>query len=157
MLSILKIMIPTIVTTRFRKFLHYGIFVGFLAVAGLTISMWLSRSDLQHALNASIANQEKIAEKLDHAEMVNQTQSDTILIMEKVIKSNSEIASKLNSEIGNLTASEREVRRKLAEIERANKNVQEYLNVVVPDDLRGLLNATESTSGDQNGNSVGSN
>lgn len=130
----------------FRSQFHIGhVILGFaLAFAGLSASLYFSRATLRADLMHSQIERVKMAEQLKTAEDVVAAQGRAIESLQLSVKKHDEINRSLLSRYRNIDARDVEFREKLQQLERNNHDVQNFLDLPVPDTLRGLLNNTKS-------------
>lgn len=138
--------------TLFSKFFssrlpfHIGhVLLGlFLAFAGLSVSLYFSRATLRADLMHANIERIKLGEQLKAAEDVVAAQGRAIESLQLSVKKHDEINRSLISRYRNIDARDVEFREKLQQLERNNHDVQNFLDLPVPDALRGLLNSSES-------------
>lgn len=136
--------------TAFSKFFasrlpfHIGhVLLGlFLAFAGLSVSLYFSRAALRADLVYAQIERAKMAEQLKTAEDVIAAQGKAIESLQLSVQKHDEINRSLISSYRNIDARDSEFREKLQKLERNNHDVQNFLDLPVPDALRGLLNDT---------------
>lgn len=116
----------------------------FLACAGLSASLYFSRATLRADLMEAQIARAKLGEQLKAAEDVVAVQGKAIESLQLSVKKHDEINRSLLSRYRNIDARDVEFREKLQKLERNNHDVQNFLDLPVPDALRGLLNNTES-------------
>lgn len=116
----------------------------FLAFAGLSVSLYFSRATLRADLMEAQIASAKLSEQLKTAEDVVAAQGRAIESLQLSVKKHDEINRSLISRYRNIDARDVEFREKLQQLERNNHDVQNFLNLPVPDALRGLLNSSES-------------
>lgn len=116
----------------------------FLAFAGLSVSLYFSRATLRADLMEAQIASAKLSEQLKTAEDVVAAQGRAIESLQLSIKKHDEINRSLISRYRNIDARDVEFREKLQQLERNNHDVQNFLDLPVPDALRGLLNSSES-------------
>lgn len=116
----------------------------FLAFAGLSVSLYFSRATLRADLMEAQIASAKLSEQLKNAEDVVAAQGRAIESLQLSIKKHDEINRSLLSRYRNIDARDVEFREKLQHLERNNHDVQNFLDLPVPDTLRGLLNSSES-------------
>lgn len=116
----------------------------FLAFAGLSVSLYFSRATLRADLAHVQIERVKMAEQLKAAEDVVAAQGRAIESLQLSVKKHDEINRSLLSRYRNIDARDVEFREKLQQLERNNHDVQNFLDLPVPDVLRGLLNSSES-------------
>lgn len=152
--------------TAFGKFFasrlpfHIGhVLLGlFLAFAGLSVSLYFSRATLRADLMHANIERAKLGEQLKSAEDVVAAQGRAIESLQLSVKKHDEINRSLLSRYRNIDARDVEFREKLQQLERNNHDVQNFLDLPVPDDLRRLLNSTESgVSGNPSAKTTSSN
>lgn len=126
----------------FRSQFHIGhVILGFaLAFAGLSASLYFSRATLRADLMHAQIERAKMAEQLKGAEEVISAQGRAIESLQLSVKKHDEINRSLISRYRNIDARDVEFREKLQQLERNNHDVQNFLDLPVPDALRGLLN-----------------
>jgi hypothetical protein len=90
----------------------------------------------------------KMAEQLKTAEDVVAAQGRAIESLQLSVQKHDEINRSLLSRYRNIDARDVEFREKLQQLERNNHDVQNFLDLPVPDALRGLLD-NSNTSGVQ--------
>ena len=130
----------------------------FLAFAGLSVSLYFSRATIRADLMHANIERTKLSEQLKAAEDVVVAQGKAIENLQMSVKKHDEINRSLISRYRNIDARDVEFREKLQQLERNNHDVQNFLDLPVPDDLRRLLNSTESgVSGNHPANTSGSN
>ena len=112
----------------------------FLAFAGLSASLYFSRATLRADLMHSNIERAKITEQLKAAEDVIGAQGKAIESLQLSIQKHDEINRSLISRYRSIDARDIEFREKLQRLERDNHDVQNFLDIPVPDALRGLLN-----------------
>lgn len=138
--------------TAFSKFFasrlpfHIGhVLLGlFLAFAGLSASLFFSRATLRADLVHAQIERAKMAEQLKNAEDIISSQGRAIESLQLSVQKHDEINRSLLSRYRNIDARDIEFREKLQKLERNNHDVQNFLDLPVPDALRGLLNDTQS-------------
>lgn len=138
--------------TAFSKFFtsrlpfHIGhVLLGlFLAFAGLSASLYFSRATLRADLMDAQIQRAKLGEQLKAAEDVVAAQGRAIESLQLSVKKHDEINHSLISRYRNINARDTEFREKLQQLERNNHDVQNFLDLPVPDSLRSLLNSPES-------------
>lgn len=116
----------------------------FLACAGLSVSLYFSRATLRADLMEAQIASAKLSEQLKTAEDVVAAQGRAIESLQLSVKKHDEINRSLISRYRNIDARDVEFREKLQQLERNNHDVQNFLDLPVPDALRGLLNNPES-------------
>ena len=116
----------------------------FLACAGLSASLYFSRATLRTELMEAQTERAKLSEQLKTAENVVAAQGRAIESLQLSVKKHDEINRSLISRYRNIDARDVEFREKLQQLERNNHDVQNFLDLPVPDALRGLLNSSES-------------
>ena len=116
----------------------------FLAFAGLSVSLYFSRATLRADLMHAQIERAKLSEQLKTAEDVVAAQGRAIESLQLSVKKHDEINRSLISRYRNIDARDVEFREKLQQLERNNHDVQNFLDLPVPDALRGLLNSSES-------------
>ena len=116
----------------------------FLAFAGLSVSLYFSRATLRADLMEAQIASAKLSEQLKTAEDVVAAQGRAIESLKLSVKKHDEINSSLISRYRNIDARDVEFREKLQQLERNNHDVQNFLDLPVPDSLRSLLNNHES-------------
>lgn len=116
----------------------------FLACAGLSASLYFSRATLRTELMEAQIERAKLSEQLKTAEDVVAAQGRAIESLQLSVKKHDEINRSLISRYRNIDARDVEFREKLQQLERNNHDVQNFLDLPVPDALRGLLNSSES-------------
>lgn len=116
----------------------------FLAFAGLSVSLYFSRATLRADLMEAQIASAKLSEQLRTAEDVVAAQGRAIESLQLSVKKHDEINRSLLSRYRNIDARDVEFREKLLQLERNNHDVQNFLDLPVPDSLRGLLNNPES-------------
>lgn len=116
----------------------------FLAFAGLSMSLYFSRATLRADLMHANIERAKLSEQLKTAEDVVAAQGRAIESLQLSVKKHDEINRSLISRYRNIDARDVEFREKLQQLERNNHDVQNFLDLPVPDALRGLLNSSES-------------
>lgn len=130
----------------------------FLAFAGLSVSLYFSRATLRAELMEAQIASAKLSEQLKTAEDVVAAQGRAIESLQLSVKKHDEINRSLLSRYRNIDARDVEFREKLQQLERNNHDVQNFLDLPVPDDLRRMLNSTESgVSGNPTSSTTGSN
>ena len=130
----------------------------FLASAGLSASLYFSRATLRADLMEAQIASAKLSEQLKTAEAVVATQGRAIESLQLSVKKHDEINRSLLSRYRNIDARDVEFREKLQQLERNNHDVQNFLDLPVPDALRGLLDNHESgVSGNPGTKTTGSN
>lgn len=130
----------------------------FLAFAGLSVSLYFSRAALRADLMEAQIASAKLSEQLKTAEDVVAAQGRAIESLQLSVKKHDEINHSLLSRYRNIDARDVEFREKLQQLERNNHDVQNFLDLPVPDDLRRMLNSTESgVSGNPTSSTTGSN
>lgn len=115
----------------------------FLACAGLSASLYFSRATLRADLMHAQIERAKMTEQLKSAEDVISAQGRAIESLQISVKKHDEINRSILSRYRNIDARDVEFREKLQQLERNNHDVQNFLDLPVPDDLRGLLNNTQ--------------
>lgn len=120
----------------------------FLACAGLSASLYFSRATLRADLMHAQIERAKMAEQLKTAEDVVAAQGRAIESLQLSVQKHDEINRSLLSRYRNIDARDVEFREKLQQLERNNHDVQNFLDLPVPDALRGLLD-NSNTSGVQ--------
>lgn len=130
----------------FRLPIHLGhlLLALFLAFAGLSASLYFSRATLRADLMEAQTARAKLSEQLKTAEDVVAAQGRAIESLQLSVKKHDEINRSLLSRYRNIDARDTEFREKLQQLERNNHDVQNFLDLTVPDALRGLLNNTQS-------------
>ena len=125
---------------------HIGHFllILFLAFAGLSASLYFSRATLRANLMEAQIERAKMAEQLKTAEDVIGAQGRAIESLQLSVKKHDEINRSLLSRYRNIDARDVEFREKLQQLERNNHDVQNFLDLPLPDSLRGLLNNEDS-------------
>lgn len=139
---------------------HIGhlLLVAFLASAGLSASLYFSRATIRADLAHAQIERAKMSEQLRGAEEVINAQGRAIESLQLSVRKHDEINRSLLSRYRNIDARDVEFREKLQQLERNNHDVQNFLDLPVPDDLRRLLNNTESgVSGNPTSSTTGSN
>lgn len=139
---------------------HIGhlLLVAFLASAGLSVSLYFSRATIRADLAHAQIERAKMSEQLRGAEEVINAQGRAIESLQLSVRKHDEINRSLLSRYRNIDARDVEFREKLQQLERNNHDVQNFLDLPVPDDLRRLLNNTESgVSGNPTSSTTGSN
>lgn len=116
----------------------------FLACAGLSASLYFSRATLRTELMEAQIEREKLRGQLKAAEDVVTAQGRAIESLQLSVKKHDEINRSILSRYRNIDARDAEFREKLQQLERNNHDVQNFLDLPVPDALRGLLNSSES-------------
>ena len=116
----------------------------FLAFAGLSVSLYSSRATLRADLMEAQIASAKLSEQLKIAEDVVAAQGRAIESLQLSVKKHDEINRSLLARYRNIDARDVEFREKLQKIESNNNDVQNFLDLPVPDALRGLLNSSES-------------
>lgn len=116
----------------------------FLAFAGLSVSLYFSRATLRADLMHANIERAKLSEQLKTAEDVVAAQGRAIESLQLSVKKHDEINRSLISRYRSIDARDVEFREKLQQLERNNHDVQNFLDLPVPDALRGLLNSSES-------------
>lgn len=116
----------------------------FLACAGLSASLYFSRATIRADLMEAQIASAKLSEQLKTAEDVVAAQGRAIESLQLSVKKHDEINRSLISRYRNIDARDVEFREKLQQLERNNHDVQNFLDLPVPDALRGLLNSSES-------------
>lgn len=131
----------------------------FLACAGLSASLYFSRATLRADLLEAQIARTKLSEQLKAAEDVVAAQGRAIESLQLSVKKHDEINRSLLSRYRNIDARDAEFREKLQQIERNNHDVQNFLDLPVPNALRGLLNNsnTSEVSGDPSSKATSSN
>ncbi len=114
----------------------------FLACAGLSASLYFSRATLRADLMHAQIERAKLSEQLKTAADVVAAQGRAIESLQLSVKKHDEINRSLISRYRNIDARDVEFREKLQQLERNNHDVQNFLDLPVPDSLRGLLNNT---------------
>nr|DAR38157.1 MAG TPA: lysis regulatory protein [Caudoviricetes sp.] len=129
---------------EFRSQFHIGhVILGFaLAFAGLSASLHFSRATLRADLVHAQIELAKVAGQLKSAEDVIGAQGKAIENLQLSIQRHDEINRSLLSRYRNIDARDSEFREKLQQLERNNHDVQNFLDLPLPDALRGLLNDT---------------
>lgn len=115
-----------------------------LAFAGLSVSLYFSRATLRADLMEAQIASAKLSEQLKTAEDVVAAQGRAIESLQLYVKKHDEINRSLLSRYRNIDARDVEFREKLQQLERNNHDVQNFLDLPVPDALRRLLNNHES-------------
>lgn len=125
---------------------HIGhlLLVAFLASAGLSASLYFSRATIRADLDHAQIERAKMSEQLRGAEEVINAQGRAIESLQLSVKKHDEINRSLISRYRSIDARDVEFREKLQQLERNNHDVQNFLDLPVPDALRGLLNSSES-------------
>lgn len=139
---------------------HIGhlLLLAFLASAGLSTSLYFSRATIRADLAHAQIERAKMSEQLRGAEEVINAQGRAIESLQLSVRKHDEINRSLLSRYRNIDARDVEFREKLQQLERNNHDVQNFLDLPVPDDLRRLLNSTESgVSGNPTSSTTGSN
>lgn len=116
----------------------------FLAFAGLSVSLYFSRATIRADLMEAQIASAKLSEQLKTAEDVVAAQGRAIESLQLSVKKHDEINRSLISRYRNIDARDVEFREKLQQLERNNHDVQNFLDLPVPDSLRSLLNNPES-------------
>lgn len=116
----------------------------FLAFAGLSASLYFSRATLRADLMHAQIERAKMSEQLRSAEDIIGAQGRAIESLQLSVKKHDEINRSLISRYRSIDARDSEFREKLQQLERNNHDVQNFLDLPVPDALRRLLNDTES-------------
>ena len=131
----------------FRSQFHIGhVILGLaLSFAGLSASLYFSRSALRADLAHAQIERAKMAEQLKTAEDVVAAQGKAIESLQLSVKKHDEINRSLISRYRNIDALDVEFREKLQQLERNNHDVQNFLDLPVPDTLRVLLNDTKTS------------
>lgn len=130
----------------------------FLACAGLSASLYFSRATLRADLMEAQIARTKLSEQLNAAEDVVAAQGRAIDSLQLSVKKHDEINRSLLSRYRSIDARDAEFREKLLQLEKNNGDVQKFLDLPVPDDLRRLLNNPESgVSGNPPASTSGSN
>ena len=128
----------------FRSQFHIGhVILGFaLAFAGLSASLYFSRATLRADLMHAQIERAKLNEQLKTAEDVVAAQGRAIESLQLSVKKHDEINRSLLSRYRSIDARDIEFREKLQQLERNNHDVQNFLDLPVPDSLRRLLDNT---------------
>ena len=108
------------------------------------MSLYFSRATLRADLMHANIERAKLSEQLKTAEDVVAAQGRAIESLQLSVKKHDEINRSLISRYRNIDARDVEFREKLQQLERNNHDVQNFLDLPVPDALRGLLNSSES-------------
>lgn len=122
----------------------------FLACAGLSASLYFSRATLRADLMEAQIERAKMAEQLKNAEDVVAAQGKAIESLQLSVKKHDEINRSLLSRYRNIDARDVEFREKLQQLERNNHDVQNFLDLPVPNALRGLLDNSNQSGAQGN-------
>ena len=122
-----------------RLFIEYLLLGMFIAFAGLSFALWLTRKEVKQELAETTSQLEGVKGRLTTVEFANETQAQTIDNLRTLRKADSEALTGLLDEFEGLSKNNRAVRNKLTELEKSNEAVRNLRNQPLPPELGCVL------------------
>jgi len=122
-----------------RLFVEYLLRGMFIAFAGLSFALWLTRKEVKHELAEATSQLEDVKGRLTTVEFANETQAQTIDNLRTLRKADSEALTGLLDEFEGIAKNNRVVRNKLTELEKSNEAVRNLRNQPLPPELGCVL------------------
>lgn len=139
------------VKNKFRLLIEYALIGVLVATAGLSFTLWLQREKVQKELDDTKVTVAQNYGRINSLEAVNDRQEKTIATLNDLREQDSKSLTNLLSDYAKLTGHDTAVRSKIAELEKRNAKVQNYMDQPVPLELKCVLeDHTCSESGNQN-------
>ena len=122
-----------------RLFVEYLLLAMFIAFAGLSVALWLTRKEVKQELIDARTELSTVRGRLTTVEFANQTQAQTIENLVQLRKADEAAMGTLTTDIKRITDSNASVRQKISELERVNEEVRNLRGRPVPSQLGCLL------------------
>lgn len=137
--------------SRKRLMLEYLLIGALMITGGAATGMWAMKRELSIRLDAAEKQSEYFSERLQIARGYIETQHKTIEEMRDTMKRNENALSKLSRTVQHANENDAEFRKEFDKI-KSNKDVIDFLNTRVPDDVARLLNGGAQTPAAANDN-----
>lgn len=122
-----------------RLAVEYLLLASFIAFAGLSLALWLTRKEVKKELAETTSELVAVKGRLTTVEFAKQQQDQTIEKLRQLRESDNQALNGLLTELDGLSSKNNDIRKKIRDLENSNEAVRNLRQQPVPHELGCLL------------------
>lgn len=127
------------VRNKKRLMIEYVLIAVIVASAATVFTLWLQNQKQEDKLTTASQTIDGLKDRVKTVEQVNETQEGTIKTLNELREQDALALGGLLSDYTRLSERDKSVQKQIADLEKNNEKVRDYLNQPLPPELRSLL------------------